>query len=133
MQRLADRHGMLAGDVLDLVAADPALGAPLRMAPGYLRAEAVYAATAEGALVLDDVLTRRTRASIEAVRPRRGRSDRGGRPGRATRSGWSPARRADEVTRYHRRLDAERLAREEPDDVSADRVRRAVRDPRLSA
>ena len=132
VQRLADRHGMLAGDVLDLVTADPSLGVPLRMAPGYLRAEAVYAATVEGALVLDDVLTRRTRASIEAV-------DRGEAAATEVADlvgdalGWSPARRADEVTRYHRRLDAERLAREEPDDISADRVRRAVRDPRLSA
>jgi glycerol-3-phosphate dehydrogenase len=130
VQRLAGRHGMLAGEVLDLVADDASLGAPLRMAPGYLRAEAVYAATHEGALVLDDVLTRRTRASIEAV-------DRGEAAATEVADlvgdvlGWGPARRADEVARYHRRLDAERLAREEPDDVSADRVRRAVRDPRL--
>ncbi len=131
VQRVADRHGMLAGDVLDLVSADPSLGAPLRMAPGYLRAEAVYAATHEGARALDDVLTRRTRASIEAV-------DRGEAAATEVADlvgdvlGWGPSRRSEEVARYHRRLDAERLAREEPDDVSADRVRRAVRDPRLS-
>ena len=34
-------------------------------APGYLKVEAVYAATAEGALHLDDILARRTRISIE--------------------------------------------------------------------
>ncbi len=130
VQRVADRHGMLASDVLDLVSADPSLGVPLRMAPGYLRAEAVYAATHEGARALDDVLTRRTRASIEAV-------DRGEAAATEVADlvgdvlGWGPSRRSDEVARYHRRLDAERLARDEPDDVSADRVRRAVRDPRL--
>ncbi len=128
--RLADRHGMLASDVLDLVVDDPSLAAPLRMAPGYLRAEAVYAAAHEGALVLDDVLTRRTRASIEAV-------DRGEAAATEVADlvgdvlNWGQGRRSDEVARYHRRLDAERLAREEPDDISADRVRREVRDPRL--
>jgi glycerol-3-phosphate dehydrogenase len=46
--------------VLDLVRADPFLGRPLPGAPELLAAEVVHAVTAEGALHLDDVLTRRT-------------------------------------------------------------------------
>ncbi|NED06086.1 glycerol-3-phosphate dehydrogenase, partial [Streptomyces sp. SID6648] len=46
-------------------AADPSLGEPLTGAEDYLRAEVVYAASHEGARHLDDVLTRRTRISIE--------------------------------------------------------------------
>ena len=48
-----------------LVAADRELAHPLEGAPGYLAAEAHYATTHEGALHLDDVLTRRTRISVE--------------------------------------------------------------------
>jgi len=52
-------------EVLELVAADPSLGEPLEGTVDYLRAEVVYAVTHEGARHLDDVLTRRTRISIE--------------------------------------------------------------------
>ena len=51
--------------MLQLIADDPALGEPLAAADDYLRAEVVYAASHEGARHLDDVLTRRTRISIE--------------------------------------------------------------------
>ena len=43
----------------------PELARPLPNADDYLEVEARYAALAEGALHLDDVLTRRTRISIE--------------------------------------------------------------------
>ena len=70
-------------------ASDPALARPLTGAPDYLAAEVVHAVTAEGALHLDDVLTRRTRVSIETAHrgvesaPRGRRADgRGARLGR---------------------------------------------------
>ena len=50
---------------LDLVAKEPQLRQPIPGAEDYLLAEARYAASHEGALHLDDILTRRTRISIE--------------------------------------------------------------------
>ncbi len=65
VEHLLNRYGALAEELLDLIAADPSLGEPLPAAEDYLRAEVVYAASHEGARHLDDVLTRRTRISIE--------------------------------------------------------------------
>ena len=53
-------------ELLDLVADHPELAEPLPNADDYLEVEARYAASHEGALHLDDVLTRRTRISIES-------------------------------------------------------------------
>lgn len=52
--------------MLELIRANPELAEPLPGADDYLLAEVVYAVTHEGARHLDDVLTRRTRASIES-------------------------------------------------------------------
>ena len=70
--RLGARHGSCAGEVAALAESDPALALPLPGADHYAAAEAVHACTHQGALDLDDVLTRRTRVSIEA--PDRGRA-----------------------------------------------------------
>ena len=83
-------------DLLALVDADPLLAAPLAGAPEYLAAEVAYAARAEGALHLEDVLTRRTRISFETahrgagVGRARGRVD--GRGARLGRGRPGPAR-----------------------------------------
>lgn len=61
---LYGRYGTLADEVRALVAADPALGAPLAPGQPHLRAEAVYAVRHEMALTVDDVLTRRTRIRL---------------------------------------------------------------------
>ncbi|MEB4614260.1 glycerol-3-phosphate dehydrogenase/oxidase, partial [Leucobacter sp. M11] len=66
IEHLLNRHGVLANEVLDLIRDRPELAEPLPGADDYLEAEVVYAASHEGALHLDDVLTRRTRISIEA-------------------------------------------------------------------
>ena len=47
------------------IVGDPALGRPIDHTAGYLPVEFVYAVTKEGALTLDDVLTRRTHVAIE--------------------------------------------------------------------
>src|SRR3954447_4536166 len=65
IEHLLGRYGTLVEEVLALVADDPSLGEPLAGTEDYLRAEVVYAASHEGARHLDDVLTRRTRVSIE--------------------------------------------------------------------
>src|SRR5262245_3269634 len=67
LEQLLERYGTLALEVLALVEADASLGRPLAGAPEYLGAEIAYAAAAEGALHLNDALTRRTRISIETA------------------------------------------------------------------
>ena len=65
IEHLLQRYGTLVDELLALVAQRPELGEPLAGTEDYLRAEVVYAVTHEGARHLDDVLTRRTRISIE--------------------------------------------------------------------
>ena len=77
-------------------------------APDYLMAEIRYAVTHEGALHLEDVLTRRTRISIEY--PHRGVdcadvvAERDG----ATSSAGPPSSAPTEVATYVARVEAER-------------------------
>ena len=63
---LVAQHGERAHDVLSLVAQDPSLGQLLSPAAPHIAADVVHAARAEGALTLDDVLSRRMRLSIRA-------------------------------------------------------------------
>ncbi|HET8605004.1 MAG TPA: glycerol-3-phosphate dehydrogenase/oxidase [Marmoricola sp.] len=122
IDHLLGRFGGLVDEVLDLVRARPDLGEPLPGADDYLRAEVVYAVTHEGARHLDDVLTRRTRISIETF-------DRGcsaARPAArlmAAELGWDEAALEDEVDHYLRRVEAERLSQQMPTDQEADEAR----------
>ncbi|WP_129285430.1 glycerol-3-phosphate dehydrogenase/oxidase [Streptomyces sp. GZWMJZ-114] len=122
IEHLLNRYGALADEVLDLVAADPGLGQPLTGADDYLRAEVVYAASHEGARHLDDVLTRRTRISIETF-------DRGTRSAREAAElmapvlGWDAAQVDREVEHYEKRVEAERESQRQPDDLTADAAR----------
>jgi glycerol-3-phosphate dehydrogenase len=122
IEHLLNRFGTLTDELLDLITANPELAEPLPGADDYIAAEVVYAASHEGALHLEDVLARRTRISIEAW-------DRGvsAAPVAARLMagvlGWDEARIEREVANYLRRVDAERASQEQPDDVSADRIR----------
>jgi glycerol-3-phosphate dehydrogenase len=129
--RLLRRHGDRIGDVLDLVRADPALARPLTGAPGYLAAEVVHAVTAEGALHLDDVLTRRTRVSIETAH-------RGVESAPEVAAlmagvlGWEGERTEREVEHYAARVAAERESQRMPDDHTADAARLGAPDVRAA-
>ena len=122
IDHLLGRLGGLVDDLLELVDSDPALGLPLEGAEDYLAAEVVYAVTHEGARHLDDVLTRRTRISIETF-------DRGTRCAlqvarlMAAHLGWDEVRIADEVDHYLRRVEAERQSQLQPTDQAADEAR----------
>ena len=124
---LRSRHGACADEVVKLAQADPALSAPLAGADRYIAAEAVHAVTHQGALDLDDILSRRTRVSIEAA-------DRGRAaateiaPLVAPALGWSEGRAAEEVDRFVRLRDAEEAAEAAPDDAAAAAAYRAVLD-----
>jgi glycerol-3-phosphate dehydrogenase len=122
IDHLLGRYGGLVDELLALVAERPDLADPLEGADDYLRAEVVHAVTHEGARHLDDVLTRRTRISIETF-------DRGvtaARPAAelmAGALGWDPGRRDDEVDHYLRRVAAERQSQRELTDREADEAR----------
>jgi glycerol-3-phosphate dehydrogenase len=129
LDRLAHRYGRLLPELLDVVAADPALAQEVPGGAGTLAVEIVHAASHEGALHIDDVLTRRTRLYLEA-------GDRGLVAARhAARLmgdalGWDDATRSREVSRYQQRVAAELEAQNAPDDDEAAAIRERVQDPR---
>jgi glycerol-3-phosphate dehydrogenase len=125
VRHLLDRYGSKIGEVLEPARADPALLATVPGAPDYLMAEIRYAVTHEAALHLDDVLTRRTRISIEY--PHRGTESA---PAVAQLVGavlqWTPEQCAVEVETYDARVAAERQSQARDDDAAADAVRTAA-------
>jgi glycerol-3-phosphate dehydrogenase len=122
VEHLLNRYGTLIQEVLDLVADDPTLREPLAGAPDYLRAEAVYAASHEGARHLDDVLARRTRISIETFDRGVGAAEEVARLV-APVLGWSEEQIDREVEHYRKRVEAERESQRMPDDETADGAR----------
>jgi glycerol-3-phosphate dehydrogenase len=99
VERLLHRHGSAVTEVVELIRQDPSLAAPVTGAEAYLAAEIVHAVTHEGALDLDDVLSRRTRIAFEY--PSRGLScleqvtDLVG-----ARLGWDASARQEAVDAY---------------------------------
>jgi glycerol-3-phosphate dehydrogenase len=132
IEHLLGRYGSLSSELLDLIAEHPELGEPLVSAPEYLKAEAYYAASHEGALHLEDVLTRRTRISIEVP-------DRGDAAAAEVADiiapilGWTPEQASQEVDHYRLRVKAERESQEQSDDQTADAARLGAPDVRLGA
>jgi glycerol-3-phosphate dehydrogenase len=129
VEHLLERYGTLTIHLLAMIAADPGLAVPLEGAPEYLAAEVAYAAQAEGALHLDDVLTRRTRISFET--PHRG-SESAAHAARimAEALGWDQAVQDREVEHYRARVEAERQSQKMPDDLTADAARLGAADVR---
>jgi glycerol-3-phosphate dehydrogenase len=122
VEHLLNRYGACAHELLAMLRADPSLAVPLPGADDYLAVEASYAVTHEGALHLEDVLTRRTRISIEAW-------DRGVAAApevaglMAGLLGWTDEVTKQEVDRYLARVAAERDSQTKPDDDSAEAAR----------
>ena len=122
IEHLLNRYGVMTDELLDIIRESPELAEPLPGTEDYIGAEVRYACTHEGALHLDDVLTRRTRISIESW-------DRGVAAApvaariMADALGWDDARVEHEVNTYNKRVKAELESQELPDDESADRAR----------
>ncbi|WP_020576467.1 glycerol-3-phosphate dehydrogenase/oxidase [Actinopolymorpha alba] len=132
MQRLLDRYGSMVDEVFELAEKDHSLLEPLPGAGEYLRVEAMYAATHEAAVHLDDVLARRTRISIEV--PHRGTET--AEPAAELMAGvlgWDNARTSNEVEVYKARVAAERESQTKPDDLTADAQRLLAPDTRKLA
>ncbi|MBA2465928.1 MAG: glycerol-3-phosphate dehydrogenase/oxidase [Nocardioidaceae bacterium] len=127
VDHLLGRYGGLVDELLELIVDRPELAEPLPGAEDYLSAEVVYAVSHEGARHLDDVLTRRTRISIETF-------DRGVAAARPAASlmagalGWDAFRVEEEIDHYLRRVEAERQSQLKPTDQEADEARIKVRD-----
>jgi glycerol-3-phosphate dehydrogenase len=130
VEHLLGRYGAMITEVLGLLADRPELGERITGADDYLRVEAVYAASHEGALHLDDLLTRRTRISIETF-------DRGLAAARDVAPlmgevhGWDDATVAREIEHYEARVAAEVESQKMPDDRTADAARMGARDVRV--
>lgn len=116
-------------ELVDLETQRPELSAPLSPDADYTKAEVVYGASHEGALHLDDVLTRRTRISIETA-------DRGTNVATETARlmgdvlGWDQVTIDREVEHYLARVRAERDSQTKPDDETADAARMGAADVR---
>jgi glycerol-3-phosphate dehydrogenase len=127
VDRLLGRYGSLVTELSELMGERPELARPIEGTPGYLEAEVVYAASSEGALHLDDILTRRTHVSIET-------RDRGQTAAKRVAElagevlGWDDARRAGEIARYEAQMEADRRAEREPTDEAAFAARRPILD-----
>jgi glycerol-3-phosphate dehydrogenase len=122
VRHVLGRYGSMIRDVLDPGLSAPELLETVPHAPDYLMAEIRYAVTHEGALHLEDVLTRRTRISIEY-------------PHRGVECadvvaelmgdvlGWDAGTRDTEVESYVTRVQAERASQARTDDQTAEEVR----------
>ncbi|MFA9429517.1 FAD-dependent oxidoreductase [Egicoccus sp. AB-alg2] len=130
IEHLLSRYGARVEELLDLLADRPELGARIAGAEDYLKVEAVHAASHEGALHLDDLLTRRTRISIETF-------DRGlaaatdVAPLMGEVLGWDEDDIAREIEHYEARVAAEVESQRMPDDRTADAARMGARDVRV--
>ena len=127
VEHLLRRYGADLGPVLDLAASDPTLREPLTGAEDHLRAEVIHATAWEGARHLEDVMTRRTRISVESF-------DRG--VGAAAECahlmasvlGWTAEQTANEIEHYVARVAAELESQDQPDDRTADAARMGAPD-----
>jgi glycerol-3-phosphate dehydrogenase len=123
IEHLLNRYGSCVDELLHLIEGDPSLGEPISAATDYLKAEAVYAVTHEGALHIEDVLRRRLRASMEEW-------DQGAAAAPevagliAPYLGWEAETAKRETEHYLRQVEAERRARREHDDAAAAAVLR---------
>ncbi|WP_370327429.1 glycerol-3-phosphate dehydrogenase/oxidase [Euzebya sp.] len=132
IEHLLRRYGSEITRLLDEVADRPELAEPIPGAPDHLLVEAWYAAAWEGMLHLDDLLTRRTRISIETF-------DRGIRAAESVIDvvapvlGWDDDDVERELWHYRARVEAERDSQAQADDRTADAARLGAPDVRTGA
>ena len=129
LDRLWRRYGSKVSDIEALIRENAEMGRPVVPDAPYLKAEIVYAVTHEGALHLDDIITRRTRLSIET-------RDRGLRAADETARLVAPHLGGDgetverELEHYRARVAAEIDSQRQPDDRTADAARMGAPDVR---
>ncbi len=120
--RLVGRYGVEVRELSSLVHARPDLAHPLKGAPRYLRVEAHYAVSHEGALHLEDILARRLHVSVDT--PSRGLESASEVANLvAPLLGWSATDIARELDYYTARVEAERDSQLQLDDLTANAAR----------
>ena len=122
VEHMLNRYGSNVHDLLAILRADPSLAEPLPGADDYLRVEALYAVTHEGARHLEDVLARRTRISIEAWDRGAAAADPVARA-MAKELDWDEEQTVREIEHYRTRVQAERDSQTKLDDTTADAAR----------
>ncbi|MCB0882461.1 MAG: glycerol-3-phosphate dehydrogenase/oxidase [Thermoleophilia bacterium] len=135
VQHLLDRYGSRIFEVVATGGDDRSLLEPLPGADEYLQVEALYATTHEGALHVEDVLTRRTRISIETKHRGTETAERVAAIMQGV-LGWSDDERRHEVEAYLGRVKAERESQTKDNDEAAEderlqapEVREGVKSP----
>ncbi|MBC3186841.1 glycerol-3-phosphate dehydrogenase/oxidase [Corynebacterium sp. zg-331] len=129
IEHLLGRYGSLYEEVLAPAAEDPSLLEPVPGAQGYLKAEALYAVTHEGALHLEDVLGRRLRVVMEYAH-------RGLDSAEAVAElvapalGWDDEAKAKEIATFRERIEAELAAEKALTDEDANTIITEVADSR---
>jgi glycerol-3-phosphate dehydrogenase len=129
VDRLLERYGSEVPLLVDAITEDPRLAGALPATDDHLGVEVHFAAGHEGALHLDDVLTRRTRVSIESA-------DRGIAAAPVAASimaavlGWDADTERREVEHYVARVAAELDSQAARDDRTADARRLGAPDIR---
>ncbi|MFT4245160.1 MAG: glycerol-3-phosphate dehydrogenase/oxidase [Micrococcaceae bacterium] len=127
IEHLLGRYGSNTEEVLEYIKENKKFGETIPGTENYILAEAAYAASHEGALHLEDILTRRTRISIEAW-------DRGVSAAPVVAEimadilGLDEKQTQREVKFYEARVEAERKSQEQTDDESAEKVRLEAED-----
>lgn len=111
IDHLLGRYGSLIHEILELVAQDSTLGEQLTADLPYIKAEIIYAASHEGALTVEDVISRRTRIAFEA-------NDGGADVAQTIATlispilGWDSKQESASVTEYLEHLSKERKSME---------------------
>ena len=118
VEHLLNRHGSLISEILEIIDEQPKLAGTLDSALPYIKAEIVYAASHEGARSVDDVISRRTRLSFEAVNHGVHLADEIAAL-IAPVLGWSTKERKESVAQYTELVDREIAALDELLEVNS--------------
>ena len=118
VEHLLNRHGSLISEILEIIDEQPKLAGTLDSALPYIKAEIVYAASHEGARSVDDVISRRTRLSFEAVNHGVHLADEIAAL-IAPVLGWSTKERKESVAQYNELVDREIAALDELLEVNS--------------
>jgi glycerol-3-phosphate dehydrogenase len=118
VEHLLNRHGSLISEILEIIDEQPKLVGTLDSALPYIKAEIVYAASHEGARSVDDVISRRTRLSFEAVNHGVHLADEIAAL-IAPVLGWSAKERKESVAQYTELVDREIAALDELLEVNS--------------
>jgi glycerol-3-phosphate dehydrogenase len=115
---LLNRHGSLISEVLEIITHNPKMSERIDPALPYLKAEIEYAASHEGARSVDDVISRRTRLSFEAINHGVHLADEVASL-IAPVLGWSAKERKESIAQYIELVEREIVALDELIEVSS--------------